>query len=111
MVSTNSRRFSQGTSGRAWESLDTREVLSTQSSLSLPRTQPGLTAFPPAEFCPPHHPVPRWWVGAWEGNNPALNPRPLDRTHQDANNSRRQEGQRRSALPAALQEGKAEAKG
>ena len=95
-------------------SLDTGGVWGlggAQSSLSLPRTQPGLPAFLPAKICPPHHLVPRWWVGAWEGNNPALNPRPLDGTLQGANNSSRQEGQRRSVLPAALQAGEAEAKG
>lgn len=55
--------------------------------------------------------LPRRWVGAWEGNNPALNPRPLGRTHHGANNSSRQEGQRRTGLPAALQAGEAEAVG
>lgn len=70
--------------------------------------QPSRT---PGEIYPPHYPVPRRWVGAWEGNNPALNPRPLDRTHHGANNSSRQEGQRRTVLPAALQAGKAEVVG
>lgn len=98
--------------------LDTRgagrgrgEVLSPQSSLSLLRIHPGLPAFRPEEICPSHHLVPRWWVGAWEGNNPALNPRPLDLTHQGAHNSSRQEGQRRSVLPADLQADEAKAKG
>lgn len=80
------------------------------SLLSLPRSQPGRQPSHPRRSVLPTS-VPRRWVGAWEGNNPALNPRPLDRTHHGANNSSRREGQRRTVLPAALQAGEAEAVG
>lgn len=36
---------------------------------------------------PYHHRAPGSWGGAWEGDNPVLNPRPLKIIHQDANNS------------------------
>lgn len=69
-----------------------------------PRIQHGARAGPPGVFHPLCYRMPGRWVGAWEGNNLPLNPRPLKITYQDANNSSRQEGQRRTVLPAALQE-------
>lgn len=55
---------------------------------------------------PPYHRAPGWWVGAWEGDNPALNPRPLKIIHH-ANNSTGREGQRRIGPPCRLEEGDA----